>query len=56
MARTATKTNKQNREGLHKKRNSFTMPSGEKNWCAKSWWAQKFDDDNPSGTLQIIKF
>ena len=52
MARTTT----QNRKGLDKKRNGFTVNSGEKNWCAKSWWAQKFDDNNPAGTLRIIKF
>ena len=52
MARTTT----QNREGLDKKRNGFTVPSGEKNWCAKSWWAQKCDDNNPAGTRWIIKF
>lgn len=49
-------TETQNREGLDKKRNGFTVPSGEKNWCAKSWCAQKFDDNNPAGTLRIIKF
>ena len=26
-------TETQNREGLDKKRNGFTVPSGEKNWC-----------------------
>lgn len=52
MARTAT----QSREGLTKKRDGFTVPSGEKNWCAKSQWAQKFDDNNPAGTLWIINF
>lgn len=52
----ASRTATQNRDGLEKKRNGFTVPSGEKNWCAKSWWAQKFDDNNPAGTLRIIKF
>lgn len=32
----ASRTATQNRDGLDKKRNGFTVPSGEKNWCAKS--------------------
>lgn len=37
MARTAT----QSRQGLDKKRNDFTVPSGEKNWCAKKLMGAK---------------